>query len=218
MNVATILSHPLERPLYAFLRECSASSLEKEVLDCGAGGERPPLALFYEYGYKTYGIDISDEQVALAENFCRETNMKLNIVKGDILNIPFDSNSVNFVYSLNTLCHLSKKDTVLAVKEMKRVLKPQGLCCVNFSSVHDCYFGRGVEVGKGEFIQEEDWYPGIVKEGHILSYYEDDEPDTYFCDVEIIRKEKRIIEIPVDIRHHAGGGWQGADIWYIIKK
>lgn len=61
-------------------------------------------------------------------------------------------------------------------------------------------------MGKGEFIQEEDWYPGIIKEGHICSYYEDDEPDPYFCHQEIIRKEKRIIEIPKDITHHAGVG------------
>jgi hypothetical protein len=73
-------------------------------------------------------------------------------------------------------------------------------------SVDDCCFGEGTEVGKGEFIQEEDWYPGIIKEGHICSYYEDDEPDPYFCHQEIIRKEKRIIEIPKDITHHAGVG------------
>ncbi|MGC1120504.1 MAG: hypothetical protein WBA22_05365 [Candidatus Methanofastidiosia archaeon] len=72
-NSATILSHPLERPLYAFLRECNASSLEKEVLDCGAGGERPPLALFYEYGYKTLGIDTSDEQIAWLKTSVEKT-------------------------------------------------------------------------------------------------------------------------------------------------
>jgi ubiquinone/menaquinone biosynthesis C-methylase UbiE len=214
----TILSHPLGRPLYAFLSECNELPLEKEILDCGAGGDRPPLSLFYEYGYRTFGIDISGEQVELAQKFCKENNMELSILKGDVREIPFKDDSISFVYSINTLCHLSKKDTAVAVKEIERVLKPNGLCCINFVSIHDCMFGIGQEVDKGEFIQEEDWYAGIVKEGHICSYYEDDEPDKYFDHFEIIRKEKRIIELPIYKKHPEGGGWQGADIWYIGKK
>lgn len=213
-----ILSHPLVRPLYGFLKECNESPLEKEILDCGAGGNKPPLALFYEYGYKTYGIDISDEQIELAHTFSEENNIELNIAKGDIRDIPFDEESFSFVYSINTVCHLSKKDTATALKEIKRVLKPHGLCFVNFVSVDDCWYGRGHEVGKGEFIQEEEWYPGIAKEGHVCSYYEDEEPDKYFSDFEVIRKEKRINELIIERDHHAGGGWQAADICYTAQK
>jgi len=213
-----ILSHPLVRPLYGFLKECNASPLEKEVLDCGAGGNKPPLALFYENGYKTYGIDTSDEQIGLAHKFSKENNVELNITKGDIRDIPFDSESLSFVYSINTLCHLSKKDTTTAMKEIGRVLKPNGLCFINFVSVDDTYFGHGHKVGKGEFIQEEDWYPGIIKEGHVCSYYEDEEPDEYFLNFEIFRKEKRINELIIEKDQHAGGGWQAADICYTAKK
>lgn len=213
-----ILSHPLVRPLYGFLRECNASPLEKVILDCGAGGDNPPLALFYEYTYTTYGIDISDEQLELAHAFCRENNMELNITKGDIRCIPFEDESLSFVYSINTICHLTKKDTATTVKEMERVLKREGLCFVNFVSVDDVMFGQGKKVGKGEFIQEEDWYPGIAKEGHVCSYYEDEEPDEYFHNFEIIRKEKRISELQIERDHPEGGGWQIADICYTAKK
>jgi hypothetical protein len=44
-----------------------------------------------------------------------------------------------------------------------------------------------------------------VKEGHICSYYEDDEPDRYSNHYEIIKKEKRIIELPVAKYHDQGG-------------
>ncbi len=30
-------------------------------------------------------------------------------------------------------------------------------------------------------------------------------------------REVRIIEIPVDVTDHEGGGWQGADTWYIAQ-
>lgn len=43
-------------PLYNFLKHCSSTSYEKTILDCGAGGLNPPLSLFYEFEYKTYGI------------------------------------------------------------------------------------------------------------------------------------------------------------------
>ena len=213
-----IISGPSGRLLYGFLEECNASSLEKEILDCGAGGEKPPLALFYEYGYTTYGIDISCEQVELAHKFCKEHNMELNITKGDMCNIPFKDESFSFVYSVNTVCHLSKKDTAAALEEIERVLKLHGLCFVNFISVDDCWYGRGQEVNKGEFLQEIEWYPGIVQEGHVCSYYEDNEPDTYFRHFEIFRKEKRIIEVPIDRKHSEGGGWQQADIIYTAQK
>ncbi|MGC1119472.1 MAG: class I SAM-dependent methyltransferase [Candidatus Methanofastidiosia archaeon] len=213
-----ILSHPLVRPLYGFLKECNDSPLKKEVLDCGAGGKNPPLALFYEQGYRVHGIDITRQQVELAQEFCIEARMNLPIILGDARHIPFKNESMSFIYSVNTLCHLSKKDTATALQEIERVLKKDGLCFVNFVSVDDCWFGHGKKVSTGEFLQEEEWYSGIAKEGHICSYYEDSEPDPYFEPFEILRKEKRITELVIEKSHPEGGGWQMADICYTVKK
>jgi hypothetical protein len=104
------------------------------------------------------------------------------------------------------------------MQEMKRVLRHEGLLCVNFSSTDDVMSGHGQEVGKGEVLQEFDWYPGIVQEGHLCSYYEKDEPDTYFQDFEITVKMTRIVELPIYKSHPEGGGWQVGDIFYIAKK
>jgi ubiquinone/menaquinone biosynthesis C-methylase UbiE len=192
--------------------------MEKNILDCGAGGRFPPLALFYQHGYTTYGIDSSHGEIQLARQFLNKHDMKATIIKGDIRDIPFDDHSMSFVYSINTVFHLSKADTAIALKEMERVLSPSGLLFVNFTSVDDLWYGKGQEVGPGEFIQEVDWYLDIVKEGHVCSYYEDAEPDDYFTDFEIIRKEKRICELEIERDHPEGGGWQSADICYTVKK
>jgi hypothetical protein len=61
--------------LYEFLRRCNANPLPREVLDCGAGGSEPPLSLFYQYGYKTYGIEIAETALAEARRFCAENSM-----------------------------------------------------------------------------------------------------------------------------------------------
>jgi len=211
-----VLSHPLVRPLYGFLKECNESPLKKKILDCGAGGDYPPLALFYQHGYETHGIDISDAQLELAWEFSRKNNMALNMKKGDMRDIPFENGSLSFVYSINSLCHLSKKDTAIAMREIEKVLKPHGLMFVNFSSVADRGFGQGKELSKGEFLQEYDWYPGIIKEGHVCSYYEDTKPDDYFTNFEIIRKEKRTSELYIENSHPKE--WQVADLFYTAKK
>jgi 2-polyprenyl-3-methyl-5-hydroxy-6-metoxy-1,4-benzoquinol methylase len=71
-------------PIYNFLQYAEEYSVEKIVLDCGAGGRRPPLALFFNQGYEAYGIDISDAQIERANSFALEHNLKLNIKKADM--------------------------------------------------------------------------------------------------------------------------------------
>jgi ubiquinone/menaquinone biosynthesis C-methylase UbiE len=185
-------------PLYKFLRECNSSPLKKTVLDCGAGGDDPPLQLFYDYGYETHGIEVAETPLKQAENFCRENKAELNILKGDMRQIPFKNESFSFAYSYNAIFFMIKKDIAAAMKEIERVLKPEGLCYVNFMSVDNRE--------KNTFCK-----PFLGSTG--FSYHEDCEPDRYFTNFKIIHKEKRITEKT----------WEGkmlvqADIDYIAKK
>ena len=145
-NMGTVYQHT---PLYKFLRFCNQEDLEKEVLDCGAGGACPPLGLFAENGYKTLGIEFDDSQLEKADRFAKEHNLKLNILKGDMRKLPFKDESISFVYSYNSIFHMKKEDVLKSIDELKRVLKPGGLLFVNFLSVNDFRYGEGEEVGKG---------------------------------------------------------------------
>ncbi|MFW9917073.1 MAG: class I SAM-dependent methyltransferase [Candidatus Thorarchaeota archaeon] len=214
--LSLILSHPLRRPLYGFLKEIEASTLKKEILDCGAGGAMVPLALFKALGYKTHGLEISDHALNLARKFCEEREINfddLDIRKGDMRNIPFEDNSLSFVYSLNTIAHLTKKDTMIAMKEIERIMKPNGLCFVNFASVDAPGCGQGRELNKGEWVM-------VLDDGEevLHSFYEENEADSYFRNFEIIRKEMRAVSLPIDKGGWRGGGWQSADICYIAQK
>lgn len=166
-------------PLYKFLRYCNNSSLDKTVLDCGAGGDDPPLQLFYEYGYKTFGVEVSENPFRQAKKFCKEHRMELNILKGDMRSLSFISESFSFVYSFNAIFFMTKKDIAISIKEIERVLKPSGLCFVNFISID--------EPDLGPFCKP---FLGNLR----FSKHEDDEPDRYFDNFEIIHKEKRIID------------------------
>jgi ubiquinone/menaquinone biosynthesis C-methylase UbiE len=175
--------------LFLFLKFCEQSKLQKNVLDCGAGGEMPPLYVFRMCGYKTHGIDVCEEQIRKARIFCRHKGIDLGIERGDMRDLVFEDFSFSFAYSHNTIFHMPKKEIATAMKEMKRVLKRDGILYVNFLSIDDSEFGRGKQVGQREFIQEEHG------EKALHSYFEDDEPNGYFDGFEILVKQKRANEV-----------------------
>ena len=190
-------------PLYEFVRQCNESPLEKSVLDCGAGGDQPPLSLFYRHGYETAGIEITEEAWSKAQEFCRENNIPLNICRGDMRMIPFADESFSFVYSFNAIFFMTKPDIRASIKEMARVLKPGGLCYINFRSVDD--------PDKRKF--SETAYARRLLGSERFSDFEDDEADEYFTGFDIIRKEKRIID-----KKHGGEPFRQVMIDYIVQK
>ncbi len=174
--------------LYTFLDYCNESDLEKEVLECGAGvgeGWEPLLVRFYESGYAAHGIDNSDERLTAATNYCQERGMSVDLRKGDMRQLPFADGSMSFVYSYNAIFHMCKSDIAIALTEIERVLKPEGLCFINFLSTDDQQYGEGAERGSGEFIQIE------AGEQTLHSFYKDDDADACLKGFTILYKEKR---------------------------
>lgn len=206
------MKYNVYRPqLYEFLRNIIDNSIEKKILDCGAGGKRPPLGLFKEYGFLTYGIDISRDQIERAKKFEKVNNMDLNINYGDMRKIDFPDESFSYVYSIGSIYHLTKSDTELAINEMIRVLRPGGSLFVDFLSIEDSEFGNGTPVDSekstGEFFQEENGNKVIH------SYYEDDEPDSLFdgLEIRIVHKNKMRLK-------YKGKEYRPAYINYIVDK
>jgi SAM-dependent methyltransferase len=190
-------------PLYEFLRQCNSSALEKIVLDCGAGGEFPPLSLFHHYGYQTYGIEIDESSLLQAVDFCNANGMELNIFRGDMRRIPFAGESFSFVYTYNAIMFMTKPDIAIVMKEIERVLRTGGLCFVNFMSVDD--------PDRTPFSETSPLRPLLGSER--FACYEDNEADPYFEHFQITRKEKRLLEKLTDY-----GMVKQAYIDYIARK
>lgn len=175
--------------IYASL-ETGARLEGRRILDCGAGGPVPPLAIFAEQGMACHGIDVSQEQLVKAQDFAQQTGLPIQFQLGDMRGIPFADDTFDYVYEHFSMCHLSKADTAIAIDEMRRVLKPGGLAFLGVISL-DCwplsFYGE-------ERLPGERWMDEDGKETR-HSLFSDLEANALVASWNIEGKEKSVIQV-----------------------
>ena len=95
------------------------------VLDIGCGNGRL-IDLFENKSIKYTGVDFSEKLIEIAK---KERGKKGKFIKANALNMPFENNSFDVIFSVAVLHHIpSKENRIRFISEANRVLKPGGVC------------------------------------------------------------------------------------------
>ncbi len=127
-------------PMNPFSREPMLEEMNRQVFDhlqlstsddiiydlgCGLGAPCRSLAKRFP-GKKIKGITIVPWQIEQANslNEAEGTGADVEFILGDYTKLPFEDNSADAVYALESCCHCEGLDKGAFIKEMLRVLKP----------------------------------------------------------------------------------------------
>lgn len=110
------------RSLYPVLLEKLSHIPFQSALDLGCGtGEMLKLILQTDHRKELYGIDLSEEMLAVARS---KLSDHVKLLLGDSESLPFPDSSFNVVYCNDSFHHYPTPQNVL--REVHRVLKPGG--------------------------------------------------------------------------------------------
>ena len=97
-----------------------AKEQKKTLLEIGAGPGKDSR-YFCDRGLHVVAADLSGEMARL----CRRKELHTCVV--DFYNVPFPDASFDAVWALNTLLHVPKRDLPQVLRNIRAVLKPDGL-------------------------------------------------------------------------------------------
>ena len=104
-----------------------------KILDIGCGKGRHTL-LFAKNSFAVSGIDVSESAVESTVNLLLENGINCEIKQADMRSIPFETGMFDAVFSYLTISHTNTKGVEDTLKEIVRVLKPNGEVFFNINS------------------------------------------------------------------------------------
>lgn len=111
---------PLLIDFFASCFDCCFCGVD---VGCGIGGSTAALA--DKFNANVLGVDLSSNMISIAkERYSSRPDLKFLVA--DALSIPIDSESVDLVYSRDTILHLSVDEKKLLFSKAFDWLKPDG--------------------------------------------------------------------------------------------
>lgn len=133
----------------------------KSILDlgCGVGRNLIPLA---KIGFDVSGIDYADEAIKQTKSLLEENKLRANLIEGDVYKkLPYEDHHFDAIVSIQVIQHAYETDLVKAIKEIYRILKPNGYIfvtvCGRYSKgkVRPCLVKTAKNIAPHTFIPTE---------------------------------------------------------------
>lgn len=170
-----------------------------KFLDLGCGLGRHSI-LFAKNGFNVYSFDISKEAIERTRKWAEEENLKLNYNVGDMLDLPYEDESMDSILCRNVISHTDTEGMKKVIKEIKRVLKKDG----------ECYLTLGSKSTWG--FSETNW--PIIDENTKLKMEEGPEYNTphFYADYNLIKK--LFSEFKIELINHIEDFYEDNDKVY----
>jgi len=111
----------------------------RRILDLGCGTGRHLLFLL-KRGFEVYGLDGSPNGLEIAKNWITEENLSSELVCQKIEHkFPYKDGFFDAVISIQVIHHNLMKDIIFTVKEIERILKPEGFIFFTFPLLQGFY-------------------------------------------------------------------------------
>ena len=122
------------------------------ILDLGCGIGADTLYLL-ERGYDVLSCDFSNEALkSIQDNIPNSKTLYLDMIK----DFPIEDNSYSLIIADLSLHYFDNETTIHIMKEIKRILKKDGILLSRVASVNDFNFGAGV----GEELEKNYYFEG----------------------------------------------------------
>ena len=93
-------------------------------IGCGTGAN---LCFLARENFSVFGIDGSKIAVTKAKQYLKKENYSAEIKCGDVMTLPYPDNFFGIIIDIECLCANSFVDSKSIIKEVYRVLKPNGI-------------------------------------------------------------------------------------------
>jgi alkylated DNA repair protein alkB homolog 8 len=178
------------------------------VLDAGCGNGKNML---YRSDLQMFGCDASSELIKI----CRTKN--LDVVNANIVNLPYRNCSFDSVICVAVLHHLSKKcDRIQSIKEMIRVLKPNGKLYIEVWSPFatksqeepiDTKFTKIEDIESTEYECPAIYGDFMVKWNHKFDryyhFFDENELNKLFIEISNAFERTKVLSKPLDIESYS---------------
>jgi 2-polyprenyl-3-methyl-5-hydroxy-6-metoxy-1,4-benzoquinol methylase len=150
------------RPRKAFLTHIISNHLpadrDSNILDIGCG-HGTFLYFLSQAGYRNIGgIDVSPEQIELAHKLGIHEARLGNLA--DLLGEAGDG-SVDVVLVMDVLEHLTREELLHTLDDVRRVLKPNGICIAHVPNAEGLY---GMRIRYGDMTHEQAFTPTSARQ------------------------------------------------------
>ena len=127
----------------------------KKVLDLGCGSGRHTVYLA-KNDFDTYGIDIAPVGLKMVKDWLKQEKLRANLKFGSIFKkLPYKTNFFDAIIAIQVVSHERIENIRKLIKEMERILKPNGLIFIAFNQRSKVKDWRVGSIQKERFIGDD---------------------------------------------------------------